>query len=122
MSAPTAEQTVQELEQRMGPLCDLAGLAKYCQVSRVQLRHILERDGVPIIDVGRKQLVPRDLAEKTLGLDHAETLMEIHRNAEWMRERELTTGGRRKTVREYADEMDVLAANALNSLAAADDR
>lgn len=115
------EQAVLELEERLGALYDLAALARYCQVSRPQLRHALEQDGVPIIEVGRKQLVPRVLAERALGLDLAETLMEIHRNEQWMLRRELRRDGRRRSVHDYAEEMDAIVARALDSASESDE-
>ena len=122
MGMPAVEQAVRELEERIGPLYDLAALARYCQVRRPQLRRVLERAGVPVIEVGRKQLVSRELAEQALGLDFAEVLLEIRRNEEWMRHQESDADGRRKTVGQYADEMGAIAHRALHGLAAADQR
>ena len=122
MSVPVVEQTIRELEERFGSLYDLAALAKYCQVGRAQLRHVLERGGVPTIEVGPRQLVPRELAERALGLDLAEVLVEIHRNEQWMRQQEFAPDGRRKAVREYAEEMDGMARDALNRTVDPDER
>jgi hypothetical protein len=122
VSTPAVDESIQELEDRFGPLYDLAVLARYCQVRRSQLRRALESAGVPIIEVGRKQLVPQELAEKALGLDFAEVLLEIHRNEQWMRRQELDARGRRKTTREYAKEMGNLAREALQSIPSADKR
>jgi hypothetical protein len=108
-----SERTVQELEERVGHLYDLAELAKFCRVRRPQMRTALERAGVPIIQVERKQLVPQELAAKALGLDFAELLVEVHRNEQWMTRQETDAGGRRKTVAEYAEEMSALVRQAI---------
>ena len=115
MAALPAEKTVQELEERIGPLYDLAALAGYCQVGRPVLRRALQRAGVPVIEVGRKQLVPREIADKALGLDFAEVILEIYRNQEWIRRQEYAGDGRRLTVGEYAEKMSRMARRALKA-------
>jgi hypothetical protein len=122
VTTPAVAQSIQELEDRFGPLYDLGVLARYCQVRRSQLRRALESAGVPIIEVGRKQLVSQELAEQALGLDFAEVLLEIHRNERWMRRQEFDANGRRKTTREYAEEMGALAREGLQSVPSADKR
>lgn len=122
MGIPPVEQAVEELEERIGHLHDLDALARYCQVSRRQLRRALERAGVPVIEVGRKQLVQRGLAEQALGLDFAELLLEIRRNEAWMRQREFDADGRQKTASEYAEQMSAIAIRALQASVEADDR
>jgi hypothetical protein len=113
VSVSAVQDTVRELEERIGPLYDLAALATYCQVGQPQLRRALERAGAPIISIGRKQLVPREIAEKALGFDFAEVLLEINRHERWMQQHEVGANGQRKTAAEYAEEMSAIARQAL---------
>ncbi len=102
--ASLGEQTAQDLQRRFGSMYDLATLARFCGVKASALREQLEQSGVPVLDIGRKRIVVRELADRVLGLDIAETFMEIKQNEEAMRRLEYLEDGTRKTVAEYAEE------------------
>jgi hypothetical protein len=120
--SPGADQAVRDLEQRIGQLYDLDELANFLHVGRRAMRRTLQQEGVSIIELGRKQLVQRELAEKALGLDFAELQLDLHRNEAWMREREIHADGRRKSVAEYADEMSATARQVLRAVPQAEQR
>ena len=114
MSVLTVEQTAHELEERMGDSTILLGWPSTFRLAAPSFAESLSKTAFRSSRSDGNRLVPRGLAEKTLGFDLAETRVEINRNEEWMRQRELTSDGRRKPVGEYAEEMDAIAARALD--------
>ena len=107
------EATGRDLEERFGGVYDVAALARFCGPSRRALREALKRAGVPVLEIGRKRIVVRELADRALGLDRAELAIEIKRNEESMRRLEHRPDGSRKTVAEYAAETGAMGRQAL---------
>lgn len=116
--ALSAHDTTRELDGRFGGIYDLGALARFCGVSNRTLRRALEQAGVPVLTIGRKQAVVRELAERALGLDRAEVALEIERNDTAMRRLEHRPDGTRKTVAEFAAESSVRARAALEAFGA----
>ena len=112
----TAGRTTQELEERFGAVYDLAALAKFVGVSSRSLRETLEGSGVPVLEIGRKRIVVKELADRVLGLDRAEWAIETKRNEEAMRRLEYRADGTRKTVAEYAAESSARVREALKEI------
>lgn len=111
--ADAAEATGRDLEERFGAVYDVAALAKFCGLSSRALREALERAGVPVLEIGRKRIVVKELADQALGFDRAELALEIKRNEEAMRRLEYRPDGTRKTVAEYAAQTGAIARRAL---------
>jgi hypothetical protein len=116
--AISARDTARELDERFGGLYDLGALARFCGVSSRTLRRSLEEAGVPVLTVGRKHAVVRQLAERALGLDRAEVGLEIQRNEAAMRGLERRPDGTLKPVGEYAAESSARARAALEAFGA----
>jgi hypothetical protein len=93
---------VRDLKERFGAFYELGALSRSIGVSQKVLEAALEEAGVPMVTVGRKRAVVRELADRALGLDRAEVALEIKRNADAMRRAECRTDGTRKTVAEFA--------------------
>jgi hypothetical protein len=110
MAVDTSNETLADLERRLGSLYDLTGLAKFCRVSRRGLRLALEEAGVPLIRVGRKELVVKEHADRALGLREAAVALDSLRDEEAMDRREYRPDGTRKTVQEFAAESDARVA------------
>ena len=113
------QDTARDLEERFGALYDVAALARFCGVSSRTLRRALEEAGVPVLTVGRKRAVVRELAERALGLDRAEVALEIERNESAMRQLEQDPDGTRKPVGEFAAESAARARAALEAVGVA---
>jgi hypothetical protein len=112
-SSDATNATRRDLEQRFGGVYDLSALAQFCGVSTRAIHQALEEAGVPVLTIGRKRAVLRELADKALGLDRAEVVLEIKRNEEAVRALELHPDGTRKSVAQFAAETSAMAREAL---------
>ncbi len=68
---------------------------------------------MPVLEIGRRRIVVRELADRVLGLDLAEAMIEIKQNEEAMRRLEYREDGTRKTVAEFAEESSARVRRAL---------
>jgi hypothetical protein len=91
----------------------VAGLAQFLHTTPQALVDWFDEVGVPVLAAAATRLVPAELADRAIGLDVAEVALEIARNEAEMRRREFRPDGSRKTVEEYAAEVDARAQAAL---------
>jgi hypothetical protein len=120
--ATASSDTTRDLQERFGGVYDLGALAQFCGVTTRTLRQSLERAGVPVLNVGRKQAVVRELAERALGLDRADVALEMARNEDAMRRLEWRADGSRRSVAEFASSSSERARAALEAFGASGTR